>query len=139
MKQPQAIYTETGWEVYPEGLTDTLLWVKNRYGNPPVYITENGAAFADPATAPAQGGIEDPLRVDYLRGHIAAVRAAIAQGADVRGYFVWSLLDNFEWAHGYSKRFGIVHVDYATQQRTPKASARYYAGVIASHGAAIKS
>ena len=139
VKQPQAIYSETGWEVYPEGLTDTLLWVKNRYGNPPVYITENGAAFADPATVPEQGGIDDALRVDYLRAHIAAVRSAIAQGADVRGYFVWSLLDNFEWAHGYAKRFGIVHVDYATQQRTPKASARYYAGVIASHGATIKA
>jgi beta-glucosidase len=138
VKQPQAIYTETGWEVYPQGLTDTLLWVKNRYGNPPVYITENGAAFADPATVPAPGGIDDSLRVDYLRGHIAAVRSAIAQGADVHGYFVWSLLDNFEWAHGYSKRFGIVHVDYATQQRTPKASARYYSEVIASHGATIK-
>jgi beta-glucosidase len=139
VKQPQAIYSETGWEVYPEGLTDTLLWVKNRYGNPPVYITENGAAFADPATPPEQGGVDDPLRVDYLRGHIAAVRSAIMQGADVRGYFVWSLLDNFEWAHGYSKRFGIVHVDYATQQRTPKASARYYSEVIASHGATIRA
>jgi beta-glucosidase len=139
VKQPQSIYTETGWEVYPQGMTDTLLWVKNRYGNPPVYITENGAAFPDPATVPEPGGIDDPLRVDYLRGHIAAVRAAIAQGADVRGYFVWSLLDNFEWALGYSKRFGIVHVDYATQQRTPKASARYYSEVIATHGASIKA
>ncbi|HEX9472545.1 MAG TPA: GH1 family beta-glucosidase [Steroidobacteraceae bacterium] len=138
VKQPQAIYTETGWEVYPQGLTDTLLWVKNRYGNPPVYITENGAAFIDPASVPEPGRLDDPLRVDYLRGHIAAVRSAIAQGADVRGYFVWSLLDNFEWALGYSKRFGIVHVDYATQQRTPKASARYYSEVIASHGASIK-
>jgi beta-glucosidase len=137
--QPQSIYTETGWEVYPQGMTDTLLWVKNRYGNPPVYVTENGAAFADPATVPGQGGIDDPLRVDYLRGHIAAVRAAIAQGADVRGYFVWSLLDNFEWSLGYSKRFGIVHVDYATQQRTPKASARYYSEVIATHGATVKA
>jgi beta-glucosidase len=139
VKQPQAIYTETGWEVYPQGLTDTLLWVKNRYGNPPVYITENGAAFVDPATVPEPGRIDDPLRVEYLRGHIAAVRSAIAQGADVRGYFVWSLLDNFEWALGYSKRFGIVHVDYATQQRTPKASARYYSEVIATHGASIRT
>jgi beta-glucosidase len=137
VKQLEAIYTETGWEVYPQGLADTLLWVKNRYGNPPVYITENGAAFPDPATVPGQGGIDDALRVEYLRGHIAAVRSAIAQGADVRGYFVWSLLDNFEWSLGYSKRFGIVHVDYATQQRTPKASARYYSEVIASHGATI--
>jgi len=138
VRQAEATYTETGWEVFPQGLTDTLLWVKNRYGNPPVFVTENGAAFFDPA-APEQGRIDDPLRVEYLRGHIAAVRSAIAQGADVRGYFVWSLLDNFEWALGYSKRFGIVHVDYSTQQRTPKASARYYSRVIATHGAAVET
>jgi beta-glucosidase len=137
VRQTQATYTETGWEVFPQGLTDTLLWVKNRYGNPPVFVTENGAAFFDPAET-EQGRIDDPLRVEYLREHIAAVRAAIAQGADVRGYFVWSLLDNFEWALGYSKRFGIVHVDYSTQQRTPKASARYYTSVIATHGAAAE-
>jgi len=138
VRQAQATYTETGWEVFPQGLTDTLLWVKNRYGNPPIVVTENGAAFYDPA-APEQGRIDDPLRVAYLREHIAAVRSAIAQGADVRGYFVWSLLDNFEWALGYSKRFGIVHVDYSTQQRTPKSSARYYSSVIATHGAAVET
>ena len=137
VRQPRATYTETNWEVYPQGLTDTLLWVKERYGNLPLYVTENGAAFFDPPTA-EDGRIDDPLRVSYLRHHIAAVRSAIAQGADVRGYFVWSLLDNFEWALGYSKRFGIVHVDYATQQRTLKASARYYSSVIASHGALAK-
>jgi len=102
----------------------------------PLYVTENGAAFADPERAPP-GGVEDPLRVAYLRDHLRAVGRAIAAGVDVRGYFVWSLLDNFEWAHGYSKRFGIVHVDFATQERTPKASARFYADVIRSHGAAI--
>ena len=134
VRQPRATYTETSWEVYPQGLTDTLLWVKKRYGNLPLYVTENGAAFFDPPTA-EEGKIDDPLRVAYLRKHIAAVRSAIAQGADVRGYFVWSLLDNFEWALGYSKRFGIVHVDYATLARTPKASAAYYAKVIAAHGA----
>ena len=138
VRQAQATYTETGWEVFPQGLTDTLLWVKNRYGNPPVFVTENGAAFFDPA-APEQGRIDDPLRVEYLREHIAAVRSAIAQGADVRGYFVWSLMDNFEWALGYSKRFGIVHVDYSTQQRTPKSSARYYSSVIATHGATVEA
>ena len=133
VRQPDAIYTETSWEVFPQGMIDTLLWVKNRYGNLPVYITENGAAFPDPATV-ANGRVDDPLRVEYLRSHLAAVRAAIAQGADIRGYCVWSLFDNFEWALGYSKRFGIVHIDYATQRRTPKASAEYYRGVIASRG-----
>jgi len=78
--------------------------------------------------------VEDPLRVAYLRDHLRALRAALAAGCDVRGYFVWSLLDNLEWAHGYSKRFGIVHVDFASQRRTPKASARFYASVIASNG-----
>ncbi len=137
VRQPLATYTETDWEVYPQGLIDTLLWVKERYGNPPVYITENGAAFGDPPAA-VNGRLEDPLRVAYLRAHLDAVRAAIAQGADIRGYCVWSLLDNFEWSLGYSKRFGIVHVDYATQQRTLKASAEFYREVIASHGACLR-
>ncbi len=132
VKQDGAIYSETGWEVFPQGLTDTLSWVKSRYGNIPLYVTENGAAFADPPTV-AGDVLDDPLRVEYLRQHIAAVRAAIAAGVDVRGYFVWSLLDNFEWALGYSKRFGIFHVDYATQKRTPKASARFYAQAIAAN------
>ena len=136
VRQAQATYTETDWEVFPQGLTDTLMWVKNRYGNPPVYITENGAAFFDPPTL-EDGKLDDPLRVAYLRHHLNAVLTAIAQGADVRGYCVWSLFDNFEWALGYSKRFGIVHVDYATQQRTPKASAKYYSQVIASNGASV--
>ena len=136
VKQPQRTYTETGWEVYSQGLTDTLLWIKQRYGNVPLYITENGAAFFDPPTV-EEGKVEDPLRVSYLRHHIGAVRSAIRQGVDIRGYFVWSLLDNFELALGYSKRFGIVHVDYATLERTLKASAHYYARVIASHGALI--
>jgi len=134
--QPRATYTETGWEVFPQALTDTLVWVKQRYGNPPTYVTENGAAFFDP---PALDGdrLADPLRVDYLRKHITAVHAARVQGVDVRGYFVWSLLDNFEWSHGYSKRFGIVHVDFETQKRTLKDSARFYAGVIASRGGSL--
>ena len=133
VRQASAVYTETNWEVYPQGLVDTLLWVRQRYGELPIYITENGAAFPDPDTA-ADGRIDDPLRVEYLRAHLAALREAIAQGVDVRGYCVWSLLDNFEWSLGYSKRFGIVHVDYATQRRTPKASALYYRRVIASGG-----
>ena len=81
--------------------------------------------------------VDDPLRVDYLRRALRAALAAIEQGVDLRGYFAWSLLDNFEWSHGYSKRFGIVHVDFATQRRTPKASARFYAAVIRSNGAAL--
>jgi beta-glucosidase len=134
--QKHATHTETGWEVYPQGLTDVLKWVSARYGRPPIYITENGAAFYDPPT-PSDGRVEDPLRVAYLRAHLRAVHAAARQGVDLRGYFVWSLLDNFEWAHGYSKRFGIVHVDFATQQRTLKDSARFYAKVVATHGAAL--
>lgn len=135
--QKAATHTETGWEVYPQGLTDVLKWVTARYGRPPIYITENGAAFYDPPSASAR--IDDPLRIAYLRAHLRAALAASREGVDLRGYFVWSLLDNFEWAHGYSKRFGIVHVDYATQQRTPKASARFYADVIATHGAALEA
>jgi len=134
--QRRATYTETGWEVFAPALTDTLVWVKQRYGNPAIYVTENGAAFFDP---PALEGdrLADPLRVDYLRKHITAVHGAIAQGAAVRGYFVWSLLDNFEWSLGYSKRFGIVHVDFETQKRTPKDSALFYAKVIASRGGTL--
>jgi beta-glucosidase len=131
-----ATYTETGWEVFPQGLTDTLTWVKQRYGNPPVYITENGSAFYDPPTA-EDGVLDDPLRVNYQKKHLRAVHAAIAQGCDVRGYMAWSLLDNLEWSLGFSKRFGIVHVDFATQKRTPKASARHYAQVIATNGRSL--
>jgi beta-glucosidase len=133
VRQERATYTETGWEVYAQGLAEVLSWVKQRYGDVPLYVTENGAAFPDPAQAPP-GGMEDPLRVAYLREHLRAVRDALAAGCDVRGYFVWSLLDNLEWAHGFSKRFGIVHVDFASQRRTPKASARFYTSVIASSG-----
>lgn len=136
VRQDGALYTETGWEVYPKAFTDLLLWFKQTYGDVPVYITENGAAFPDPATL-AGDQLADPLRVDYLRTHLLAVRDAIEAGVDVRGYMVWSLLDNLEWSLGYSKRFGIVHVDYGTQKRTPKDSARYYSGVIASHGASL--
>ena len=136
VRQKRATYTETGWEVFSQGLTDVLQWVKDRYGNPPVYVTENGAAFYDPPIA-HEGRITDPLRVDYLRGHIGAVAKAMQHGCDVRGYFAWSLLDNLEWSLGYSKRFGIVHVDFETQRRTPKASAHYYSQVIATRGAVL--
>ncbi|HET6439266.1 MAG TPA: GH1 family beta-glucosidase [Anaeromyxobacter sp.] len=133
VRQPGATYTEAGWEVYPRGLADALRWVKERYGDLPLYVTENGAAFADPAQAP-RGGLDDRPRVTYLREHLRAVRDALAAGCKVRGYFAWSLLDNLEWAEGFSKRFGIVHVDFTTQRRTPKASARFYSSVIASNG-----
>jgi beta-glucosidase len=136
VRQSRATYTETGWEVFAQGLTDMLLQVKERYGNPPLYITENGAAFFDPPTA-ERDRVEDPLRVDYLRTHIRAIHAAMQSGVDLRGYFVWSLLDNMEWSLGYSKRFGIVHVDFANQKRTPKDSARFYSQVIASNGRSL--
>lgn len=130
---PRAVYTETGWEVHAPGLTDVLVWVHERYGKLPLIVTENGAAFYDPPTA--TGRVDDPLRVDYLRSHLRAAREALRRGVDLRGYCVWSLLDNFEWALGYSKRFGIVHVDYGTQKRTIKSSGRFYAEVIRSRGA----
>jgi beta-glucosidase len=134
--QQDHIQTETHWEVFPEALTKVLVWVKDRYGSPPIYITENGAAFYDPPHT-INGKIEDPLRVDYYRHHLRAAHDAMAQGVDLRGYYAWSLLDNYEWSLGYSKRFGIVHVDYASQQRTIKSSGRYYASVIASNGAVL--
>jgi beta-glucosidase len=113
--------TSVNWPVQPDGLREVLVDLKTAYDLPPIYITENGAAYDDvPA---ADGTVDDPERVDYLRGHLAALRTAIAAGVDVRGYFVWTLLDNFEWAEGYAKRFGVVHVDFATQARTPKTSA----------------
>jgi beta-glucosidase len=138
IRVPQAenIYTDIGWEVFPAALTRVLLWIKERYGNIPLYITENGAAFPDPAAA-INGQVDDPARIEYLRGHISAVRDAIEQGADVRGYFAWSLLDNFEWSHGFSKRFGIVHVNYETQERTIKSSGRFYSEVLRTQGAVL--
>jgi beta-glucosidase len=136
VKQEGATYTETDWEVFPQGLTDILVWVKQRYGDIPIQITENGAAFYDPPTANG-GTVNDPLRIDYLRTHLNAVREAIARGVRVEGYMVWSLLDNFEWSLGYSKRFGIVHVNFRTQARTPKDSARFYTQVVAGNGACL--
>jgi beta-glucosidase len=134
VRQMGAVYTETGWEVHPAGLTDALLWVKERSGKLPLYVTENGAAFPDPATV-ANGAVDDPLRVSYYREHLRAALEAMARGVDLRGHCMWSLLDNFEWSLGYAKRFGIVHVDFSTQKRTPKASARFYADVVRTRGA----
>jgi beta-glucosidase len=115
--------TEMGWEIYPRGLTGLLLTLHRDYTLPPVFITENGGAFKDPLIA---GRVHDADRIDYLQSHIAAVAEAMRQGVPVAGYMVWSLMDNFEWSSGYAKRFGIVHVDYATQQRTLKDSALWY-------------
>lgn len=133
---PHKTYSETGWEVFEQGLYDTLTWFKKNYGDTPVYITENGSAFFDPPKA-NNGKVHDPLRVDYMQRHLKSVHRAIQDGVDVRGYMVWSLLDNLEWSLGYSKRFGIVHVDYETLERTTKDSARYYRKIIASNGKAL--
>lgn len=127
-------HTETDWEVFPEAMTRTLVWFRERYGDLPIYIMENGAAFSDPATS-SEDGIPDDDRCQYLADHIAAVRDAITAGVDIRGYMVWSLFDNLEWALGYAKRFGIVHVDYDTLARTPKRSASLYRRIIESNGA----
>jgi beta-glucosidase len=133
---PNCPRTATDWEIYPPGLTNILKWIKSRYGDLPLYITENGAAFDD--TALANGAISDHRRVEYLHDHLLAARRAIDAGVDLRGYFLWSLLDNFEWQSGYSKRFGVVHVDFDTQRRTPKASSQFYSSVIRSNGAVLK-
>jgi beta-glucosidase len=131
--QAGAAVTDMGWEVYPAGLTELLERLHRDYAPPPLYITENGAAFKDLAAA---GAVEDEDRRRYLADHVAAVAEAIARGVDVRGYFVWSLLDNFEWASGYEKRFGIVRVDFETGERTPKRSAHWYRRFIAANGRA---
>ncbi len=120
--------TDMGWEVYPEGLYQLLIRLKKDYQFPAYYITENGAAYPD--TIGPEGRVDDPRRVSYLREHFSAAAQAIGEGVPLKGYFVWSLTDNFEWAYGYTKRFGIVYVDYPTQQRTPKASAGWYRRVI---------
>jgi beta-glucosidase len=115
--------TDMGWEIYPQGLTQLLLRLHHDYPVPPMYVKENGAAFKDTLV---DGCVHDAQRRDYIAGHIAAVGDALRQGVRMEGYMVWSLLDNFEWASGYDKRFGIVHVDYATQRRTLKDSALWY-------------
>ncbi|MFI1395591.1 GH1 family beta-glucosidase [Streptomyces sp. NPDC020681] len=124
--------TAMDWPVDADGLYELLTRLRDDLPGVPLVITENGAAYDDYANP--SGEVNDPERVAYLQSHLTAVHRAIDAGADVRGYFLWSLLDNFEWAYGYSKRFGIVHVDFATQRRTFKDSARWYADVIARGG-----
>ncbi|MEU8004636.1 GH1 family beta-glucosidase [Catellatospora sp. NPDC049111] len=126
--------TEMGWTVDPTGLRDVLIGVHRRFPDLPLYVTENGAAYDDQVDA--DGRVRDDERIAYLRAHLAAAHEAMTAGADLRGYFVWSLLDNFEWAFGYGKRFGIVRVDYDTQQRLLKDSARWYRDVIHAGGIA---
>lgn len=136
VRQDAALHTTLDWEVYPDALTDVLLWVRERYGNFPLYITENGAAFDD-ATPGSDSVVYDPLRVSYLRSHLLAVYEALQQGVDLRGYFAWSLLDNFEWSAGFAKRFGLYQIEPGTLRRIPKASSSFYADVIGSDGAEL--
>jgi beta-glucosidase len=127
-KQPDG-YTEMGWEITPGALTEYLIKLHNEYGPKTIVITENGASYSD---SPDEDGlIHDVRRIEYLDSHIGATAGAIEAGVPVGGYFVWSLLDNLEWVAGYSQRFGIVWVDYATGQRTPKDSYYWYRQLIA--------
>jgi len=128
---PNPERTEMGWEVYPEGLYEVLGRLHFDYRFPALYVTENGAAYPDQIGP--DGQVDDPLRVAFLKGHLAAAARAIAAGVPLRGYFAWSLMDNFEWAHGYSKRFGLIYVDYPTQRRVLKTSAHWYRQVIAAN------
>jgi beta-glucosidase len=125
-----------GWGIEPDGLTELLLRLEREYAKLPFYITENGAAFYDYATP--EGNVNDEERVAFLDAHFRAAHEAIERGVNLKGYFVWSLLDNFEWAEGYSKRFGIVYVEYATQHRIPKMSARWYKEVIRRNGLKVR-
>jgi beta-glucosidase len=129
--KPQGEYTAMNWEVYPQGLTALLLRLTRDYGVPDLYITENGCAYED--VVEADGAIHDSKRLTYLQQHFAAAHEAIKHGAPLKGYFVWSLMDNFEWAYGYTRRFGITYVDYTSQLRTFKDSALFYRQVIAAN------
>ena len=124
--------TRMGWEIDATGLYDVLRRVTDEYDAPPLYVTENGAAFVDEVTS--DGEVHDPDRVAYLDAHFRAAKQAIDDGVDLRGYFVWTLIDNFEWSWGFDRRFGVVHVDFATQRRTIKDSGRWLAGVAAANG-----
>ena len=124
-------YTASGREVYPQGLYDVLVRIRRDYRNPPVYITENGAAFTDVVQ---DQRVHDPLRVSYLEGYLAAAQRAIRDGVDLRGYFIWTLMDNFEWQEGFGKRFGLVYVDHRTQQRIVKDSGTWIRDMIRGQG-----
>ncbi|HSG27018.1 MAG TPA: family 1 glycosylhydrolase, partial [Candidatus Krumholzibacterium sp.] len=122
--------TDMGWEVYPEGLYELLKRLSDDYGPEKIYITENGAAFPDEPDS--TGRIRDLRRIDYIRGHLEAACRALNDGVKLGGYFAWSLMDNFEWAHGYTKRFGLYRVDFGSMERSPRDSAYYYRDIIAS-------
>ena len=130
---PGATYTQMGkgWEVYPQGLADLLVRLKEDYAPPALLVTENGAAYEDHWDG--DGHVNDQERLEFVRGHIQAMAQAIVEGVPLRGYMLWSLLDNFEWGHGYSKRFGVVYVDFATQRRILKESGRWYAEFVKAH------
>ena len=124
--------TARGWEIDPNGLYDLLMRLTRDYPAPPLWITENGAAYHD--RPDSDGAVHDPDRIAYLDGHFRAAHRAIHDGVDLRGYFIWTLTDNFEWSYGESSRFGLVHVDYDTQRRTPKDSAHWFAQVTRRNG-----
>lgn len=130
--KPEGKYTEMNWEVYPQGLYDLLMRIKKDYNNPLIYITENGAAFKD--SKPINGIVEDQDRLNFLKQHFETTAKAVKEGVNVQGYYVWSLMDNFEWAHGYTKRFGLIYIDYETQERIWKRSALWYKDVIKNNG-----
>lgn len=129
--------TGMGWEINPHAFYDQLMDIHQRYGPIPIYVTENGAGYED--TPGPDGQIHDEHRIAYLEGYLGAVHDAISAGADVRGYFIWSLLDNFEWAYGYAKRFGLVYIDYGTLKRIPKQSFEYYREIAAANAAVLAS
>jgi beta-glucosidase len=122
--------TEMGWHVAPDGMRDVLLDLNRRYAPGEIVISENGAAYPD--TMERDGRVRDQKRIEYLARHLAAAGDAIAAGVPLRGYYVWSFMDNFEWSLGYGKRFGLTYVDFATQRRTPKDSARWYSELISA-------
>jgi beta-glucosidase len=125
---PGMASTVMGWPIDPTGLTEGLIRLRDQYGNPDIYVTENGACFTD--SLDAEGMVRDGKRIAYLSDHLAAAQAALTSGVKLRGYFVWSLLDNFEWEEGYSRRFGVVYVDFKTLKRTPKSSYQWLAQTI---------
>lgn len=129
VRNPDSAYTDMQWEIYPDGLFDLLVRLRDEYDPPPIYI-RNGAAFSDNPSH--DGRVDDPERLAYIEAHVDAIGRAVGAGVPMAGYFVWSLLDNFEWAHGYGKRFGIVYVDYPTLTRVPKASYGWYRDFIAT-------
>jgi beta-glucosidase len=124
--------SEMNWDIVPEGLTRLLVWISENYGNPDIYVTENGGAFKDTLSAD-KSSCKDPDRISYLKSHFSACKNAMEQGVNLKGYYLWSFIDNFEWAYGYTKRFGVTYVDFNTQERIPKDSFYFYKDYIFSH------